>query len=94
MAQNMDELSQMGLESHFGRVKELKDMALEKLQARGCEVIGHREGEWMSILSFKAPDEEALREELLKNKVLYSEREGHFRFAFHLYNSPKDLDFL
>lgn len=95
MAENMSQLQTMDLALQFEKTKKVTDQAIARLKKSGIEPIGHdASSEWMSILSFKAPDQEAFRKKLESHNVLYSEREGYFRFAFHMYNSLEELEFL
>jgi cysteine desulfurase / selenocysteine lyase len=83
----------IGIEKIEKRVLELTDFVIEKLQAKGFEILSPLEREYRSgIVVFKVKDPAALWKKMLANKIYLSPRGGGIRVAPHFYNSFEELD--
>lgn len=78
-----------------GRIIELGDYAVQRLEGIGAEIVSIREpGHQSGIISFQleAGDQHAIREECLASGIVLSHRGGCLRISPHAYNDESDVE--
>ncbi len=88
-------LMQLGLEHVAECVLETGDLAIERLEQLGAEIVSPRERSHRSgIVSFRLPEHSpaAVRRQCLERKVALSARSGCLRISPHAYNDAHDID--
>ncbi|RKZ31519.1 hypothetical protein DRQ36_01730 [bacterium] len=94
----MDESIKMILELGIANIENynlgIANMFCEEIaRVPGAEIVSDRSGKAAShIVSVKLPDARKIRDKLTARKVVVSLREGCLRFAFHIYNSPRQIE--
>jgi len=77
------------IESHN---RALKEFFIEKISAKGYEVIQNEKS--TSIIAFRSPSEDivSLKKRLEANHVIVSLRNGYIRAAFHLVTDKEEVE--
>lgn len=86
-------LMDIGMSKIEKRILELTDFLIEKLQAKGFEILSPLEKIFRSgILVFKVKDAVKLWKKLLDRDIYVSPRGGGIRVAPHFYNSFEEIE--
>lgn len=92
---SIDLLSNYGIDNIQVRVKQLTDMLVEGLTAKGWKVHSPRTAsEWSGIVSFASEkhDHEAVRQHLRNEfKIIVALRKGRLRSSPHFYNTNEEI---
>lgn len=83
-----------GVETLLAEALRLADKLADGLRARGCEVLGRREGQLRSpIVTFRPRgDVRRMYRALDEAKVSYAPRAGGVRFSPHAYNTDDEIE--
>lgn len=95
LASSVELLLELGQASIAQRILETTDMACERLQSIGAQIVSDRRPDRKSgIVVFEIPGQDPvkLREKCLRQDVVLSCRSGRLRISVHAYNNPDDLD--
>ena len=77
------------------RIRDVTDLAIERLKESGATIFSARdEDHWSGIVSFEIPgtDPVQLRKQCLDAGVVMSCRGGRLRISPHAYNNAEDID--
>ncbi|MCG3126960.1 MAG: Cysteine desulfurase [Phycisphaerae bacterium] len=85
----------VGIENVQVRVKQVTDLLVEGIRAKGWQIHSPRTAsEWSGIVSFSSDkhDQEAVRKHLRNEfKIVIASRQGRLRASPHFYNSPEEM---
>jgi cysteine desulfurase/selenocysteine lyase len=89
-------LNSVGVDAVSGRIKSLTDRLIERLIAKGYQIISPREAErWSGIVSFVSPTHdhtEIVRRLRKEHRTELALREGRLRASPHFYNTEEQID--
>ncbi|NIL98093.1 MAG: aminotransferase class V-fold PLP-dependent enzyme [Planctomycetales bacterium] len=91
---SLELLMSFGVPQIAHRILQLTDLACQRLTDAGATIASARDGQRRSgIVSFTWPgDMGLLRQQLLRQGVVVSYRDGRLRISPHAYNNEEDLD--
>ena len=93
MSAALDYLTAIGIDRIAGRVLELTDYAIQRLEDIGLEITSPLERKYRSgIVVFKVKHAKRIVQALLKRRIYVSPRGEGIRVAPHFYNSFADID--
>jgi selenocysteine lyase/cysteine desulfurase len=93
---SLELLHSAGIDAINLRVKALTDHLIDKLIAKGYQIVSPRNGEqWSGIVSFTSPDRdhaEIVRRLRKSHQTEIALREGRLRVSPHFYNTEEQID--
>jgi cysteine desulfurase/selenocysteine lyase len=93
---SLEMLKGLGTGATAQRVRELTDRLIEKLKAKGYEVLSPRDKwQWSGIVSFASPKhnhEQIVLDLRKKQRTEIALREGRLRASPHFYNTEEQMD--
>ena len=93
MGKSIDLVTQIGIKKIENRLNELTAYLINKLDELQLEIISPRDKNCRSsIVIIKLKNSKKIVNELLKKKIIVSERMNRLRISLNIFNNKKDID--